>query len=116
MTRYHLLALTNCVPGQESEFERWYDEQHLSDALNVPGVISAQRFRTVDGLQAPLSWRFLTLYELETSDPAALLQELGQRIGTPLMPLTDAMDVSNAGAAVLESAGRLFHRADSAGT
>lgn len=105
MPRHYLLALTNAMPGQEAEFNRWYDEQHLSDVLKIPGVVRALRLQTIDALRGPLSWKYLTLYELETDDPAGLMQELGRRAGTELLPLSSAMDSRTAGAAILEALG-----------
>jgi len=110
MPRYQLLALTNSLPGEEAEFERWYDEQHLPDVLRVPGIVSAQRYRAAAGLQGNSPWKFLTLYELDTETPGAVLEELGRRAGTTLMPLTAAMDASTSGAMVLECAGDVRRR------
>jgi hypothetical protein len=105
MSRHYLLALTNAVPGQDAELNRWYDEQHLADVLKVPGVVRAQRLQTIDAFRGPLSWTYLTLYELNTADPGAILQELGKRIGTELMPLTGAMDTNTAAAVILQDIG-----------
>jgi hypothetical protein len=105
MSRHYLLALTNAVRGQEAEFNRWYDEQHLTDVLEIPGVVGAQRLQVLDAFRGPLSWNYLTLYELDTDDPAGLMQELGSRVGTELMPMTAAMDASTAGAAILQAIG-----------
>jgi hypothetical protein len=105
MPQYRLMAVTNAQPGREAEFERWYDEQHLPDLMKVPGVIGAQRFRTVAGMEGPLTWRFVTLYTLDTEDLAGVMQELGRRINTPDMPLTDAGDFSAGGAVMVELVG-----------
>jgi hypothetical protein len=105
MPHHYLLAMTNALPGQDVEFNRWYDERHLSDVMNVPGVVRALRLQAIDGLRGPLSWNYVTLYELDTEDPAGLLQELSSRAGTDLMPLTSAMDLGTAGAAILQAIG-----------
>ncbi len=31
-------------PEQEDEFNRWYDEHHVPDALLLPGFVSGRRF------------------------------------------------------------------------
>lgn len=105
MAKYRLLALTNCVQGQDAEFNRWYDQQHTQDVLAVPGMVSAQRFKVSDGFEGQLPWRYLTLYELDTDDPAALVQALGNRMGTAAMPATPALDMEGAAALVLERVG-----------
>lgn len=105
MANFHLLALTNCVAGQDEEFNRWYDERHLPDVLAVPGIISAQRFKLCTGFEGQLAWRYLTLYELNTEDPNAILQELGSRMGTAVMPATVALEMTTAGAVGLQAVG-----------
>ena len=36
MTKYVFLAFTNPTIGGEEEYNKWYDEQHLADVINVP--------------------------------------------------------------------------------
>jgi hypothetical protein len=71
MARHLFLALTNPLPGQEEEFNRWYDEEHVPDVLKIPGFVSAQRHRLSphqrSGQQAP-AWEYLTVYEVEGDD------------------------------------------------
>lgn len=93
MTKHHLLAFTNPVAGREEEFNRWYDERHVPDLLAVPGFVSAQRFALTDATgQDKAGWTYLALYELETDDPDALMAEVRSRLGTEVMPVSDALD------------------------
>ncbi len=32
-------------PGQEQRFHNWYDEEHIPLRMDVPGFVSAQRYR-----------------------------------------------------------------------
>jgi hypothetical protein len=65
------LVLTNAKPGQESEFNEWYDKVHLHDILSVPGIEWAQRFkispvRRGDNYKTmPAPFQYLALYELD---------------------------------------------------
>lgn len=98
MAKYLFLAFTNPAQGQEGEFNRWYDEQHIPDVIDVPGFVSARRFR-LDDYQYPLNQvpnnhRYLALYEIETDDVGRTLEELRGRIGTPKMVMSDALDLS----------------------
>ncbi len=34
--------LTNPIDGEEDTFNKWYDEVHVPDVLDVPGVVAAQ--------------------------------------------------------------------------
>ena len=38
------LAFGNAVPGTEEEFREWYTTEHIRHALNVPTLVSGQRF------------------------------------------------------------------------
>jgi len=44
----------------EAEFNRWYDEEHISQLLRVPGFLSAGRYAALKG--GP---KYLAMYELE---------------------------------------------------
>ena len=52
-------------PERVQEFEAWY-EVHLQKLLSVPGIVAAQRFRSLVSTDSPL----LALYQLES--PGAL--------------------------------------------
>jgi hypothetical protein len=68
MARYLLLAFSDCKdPAREEEFNDWYDNTHLPDMLEVPGMISATRWvgaGTKEGVQR----KYLAMYELETDN------------------------------------------------
>jgi hypothetical protein len=40
-----LLNAMNVAPGEEADFNRWYDEEHIPALSAVPGVLCARRFR-----------------------------------------------------------------------
>jgi hypothetical protein len=94
MAKYVLVALTNAVEGKEEAFNEWYDGQHIGDLLNVPGVVSAQRFKLAEKQRSsdPLPYRYMAVYEIETDDLASLIEIGKQRAGTPAMPGSDALD------------------------
>jgi hypothetical protein len=100
MAKYTFVVLTNPVAGKEDEYNRWYNEQHIPDVLNVPGFVAAQRFRLADAQMAPgpIKHKYLALYEIETDDLAAALKDLRSRTGTADMVLSDAMDPADIGA------------------
>jgi hypothetical protein len=61
-----LVVMTNAVAGKEDEFTDWYDNVHIPELLQVPGIVAAQRFNaepSADGQVPPQA--FLTLYELD---------------------------------------------------
>jgi hypothetical protein len=98
MAKYTFVVLTNPVPGKDAEYNKWYDNQHIPDVLNIPGLVAAQRFVVAEGQpgveQKP--HKYLTLYDIETNDLPGVFKELGARSGTPQMAISDSIDLKNA--------------------
>jgi hypothetical protein len=98
MAKYTFVVLTNPVAGKEAEFNEWYNGQHVPDVLNVPGFVSAQRFRLADaqfGGEASRTHKYLALYEIETDDVDGTLKELRARGGTAEIVSTDPLDTKS---------------------
>lgn len=54
-----LMILANAAAGDEAEFNRWYDREHMAERVAIPGFLSARRYAALgDG-----RWRYLALYE-----------------------------------------------------
>ena len=98
MAKYTFIVLTNPVEGKESEYNDWYDRQHIPDVLNVPGFVSAQRFHLADAQMSRdgnRAHKYLAVYEIETDDLAGTLKELRARGGTAEIVPSDAIDMKN---------------------
>jgi hypothetical protein len=93
MARYEIVVMSNPVEGQEDEYNRWYDEQHLKDVLAVDGVVSAQRFKATD--LAPTTHGYMAVYGVDTDDLPATMGAIGARFGTERMPKSPAYDDAN---------------------
>ena len=97
MARYTYVILSQAKPGRAEEYRRWYREQHLVDVARQPGVINARLFepdvQKVYDLDAP-TWSLMTMYELETDDPAGTMEAIRSLAGSDDMPMTDALDKS----------------------
>lgn len=93
MPHYTFVVMTNAVDGRDDEFNKWYDGQHVRDVLDIPGMMSAQRFKlsSVQRMKASCPYRYLALYEIETDNLQAVMDELGSRSGTAAMPLSDSL-------------------------
>ena len=50
----------------EAEFNKWYNEQHLPERMEIPGYVSARRFKLEDGEGA---LTYLCIWELEDGSP-----------------------------------------------
>jgi hypothetical protein len=89
------MILSQAKPGQEAAFIRWYKDQHLVDVARLPGVVSARLFQPdlqkVYDVEVP-TYTLMTMYELETDDPAAAMEAIKALAGTDRMPMTDALD------------------------
>ena len=94
MPKSVLLVLTNPTEGQDAEFNRWYDDEHLSDVLKVTDAAAAQRFRINPALEngADFPWRYLAIYEIDNEYVEAFKADLDRRAGTEVMPLSPAFD------------------------
>jgi hypothetical protein len=54
-----LLVAMTPAPQHETEFNAWYDTEHVAALARVPGVLSARRFRAADGTP-----KYVALYHL----------------------------------------------------
>src|SRR5215470_14806593 len=77
-----LLMVWADVPAdKESEFNRWYNEEHLAERLAIPGFLSGARYEAVKG--GP---KHLACYELES--PAVLESAAYQKVRANPTPWT----------------------------
>lgn len=66
MTTGCLLITNNVASTHETEFNAWYQGEHLADRLGVPGFLTARRYQASDSPQ-----RYGAIYE--TQSPEVLL-------------------------------------------
>ena len=85
-----LVVTMEVDPADEAEFNQWYNEQHLPERMEIPGYISARRFKLAEGEGAltylciweledgsPLQSR---MYQEQQADPTALYRRVNQTI------------------------------------
>ncbi|MDP6875324.1 MAG: hypothetical protein QF521_17510 [Alphaproteobacteria bacterium] len=78
LPKYLLIVSAEIDPAVEAAWNKWYDEEHLPDALACPGVLRGSRYASVgdasltkDGEKSTSSARtYMAVYEL--SGPEAL--------------------------------------------
>jgi hypothetical protein len=63
-----LVVLMEPEDGYEELLNRWYDDEHLAERAEVPGILSARRYVAVEGEP-----KYLAMYELDT--PAVMQGE-----------------------------------------
>jgi hypothetical protein len=91
MQNYVYVVYTSSTPGHEAEYHSWYNDQHLTDVLKIPGFVAAQRFQ-VHQADTGEPQKFLALYEVTTDDPEATLAALTLAAGTAEMVISDTLD------------------------
>jgi hypothetical protein len=101
--RYILHITSRALPGREADFDRWYGETHVGEVLAVPGFLACRRYRSL-GADGQATGEFVAHYDVETDDPAALLQALFA--ATPTMQLTDSIDPASVSFSFLEPNGK----------
>lgn len=95
MAKFEFLVLTSPIEGTDTEFNRWYDHEHLQSMYDIPGFIGAQRFQILDSFSTTGEtppFRYAAIYTMECEDPAPVLQEMRDRMGTPLMTISESLD------------------------
>ena len=40
-----MVVMMDVEPEHEEEFNRWYNDEHLVERLEIPGYVSARRFK-----------------------------------------------------------------------
>jgi hypothetical protein len=61
-----MVVMMEVDPEHEEEFNRWYNEEHLPERLEIPGYISARRFKLEEGSGV---LKYLCIWELEDGSP-----------------------------------------------
>ena len=98
----YLLALGNPAPGLESEFNDWYTNVHIKEAVTVDGFLSAQRFKLSETQMRPdQPYKYLALYEIESGREAEAIANLKKAI--PTFDMRPVIDMQNAHMMVVES-------------
>lgn len=107
MPTHRLIVFTQPAAGQEAEYNRWYDEVHLGDVLEVDGFVAAQRFALADAQIGDVAdktpGRYLAIYEIEADSLEAALEKLNA--GADTMELSDALDTDTATAIAFSAIG-----------
>lgn len=64
MENHLFMVVSNCPPEREAEFNRWYDGIHVPDILQMPGFVSAKRYRLA-GNPGDGQGKYLAIYEIQ---------------------------------------------------
>ena len=61
-----LVVMMDVEEGHEAEFHRWYNEEHLPERMEIPGYVSARRFRLEEGNGV---LKYLCIWEMDNASP-----------------------------------------------
>ncbi|WP_159235368.1 DUF4286 family protein [Mycolicibacterium vanbaalenii] len=102
MTGNRFVVLSNPIEGEDDKFNKWYDEVHVPEVLEVPGVVAAQRY-ALAGLDVlgedlptqppPPTHRYLVIYELDR-EPQAVMAQFVERMSSGELSLSETLDLS----------------------
>ena len=90
------------TPEGIAAFHEWYEGAHAPEVLNLPGWLSARRFRIADEQLVPLrpidpAFQFVALYELDDvaciPDSRALMGKLAQIYPDFFSPTNDSANM-----------------------
>jgi hypothetical protein len=92
-----LVVLSRPVDGRHEEFNDWYTNIHLRDAMRFRGAIAVQRFFAPPAQPGPLvdgwNWDYLALYE--AFDTRLFTQAHRDAADTVWMEISEAFDASD---------------------
>ncbi len=99
MPKYKMLVFSDVAKGgDEANYNKWYNDQHIPDVCRIDGFTGAQRFKnTIDGIT-----NYLAIYEVDAPDAAAAIANLTSKAGTDEMVMTDDIDIEGTKVMVYE--------------
>ena len=58
-----LFTVKATIPKEREEaFNRWYNEEHVPQVLQFPGLVSARRYKAIEGED---TYQYMAVYELQ---------------------------------------------------
>ena len=107
--RQIFIALANPSDGREDDFNAWYNSQHVPDVVSIPGFKGAERFKLAIPFLDPLAGgQYLTVYDVDTNDIAALAAQVRENAVTGKTVMSDAIDMKTLTALFFEPVGEII--------
>jgi len=95
MRRFKLVVFSEGREGQDAEYNRWYNEQHLDDVCALEGFTAAQRFKLHSVSMGKSLNDYMAIYDVETDDPDWVIENLFAHQDTDAMPIATAFNMDN---------------------
>lgn len=97
------IVLSNPIEGEDDRFNKWYDEVHVPEVLDVPGVVAAQRYDLrelevpddpdLPTQLPPATHRYLVIYEVE-GQPQDVMAQFLERVMAGKLSLGETLDLT----------------------
>jgi hypothetical protein len=74
------MGFTDCAdPARDAEYNDWYDNVHVPDVLQAPGVMRITRYHNIDPESGP--GKYLSFVEIESDDIEKTIADLKAHLG-----------------------------------
>lgn len=107
MARYKMVVMSRPTEGREDEYNDWYQNVHLGELVALPGFTCAQRFRYARSLVEGEAYPYMSIYEIETDDIDAVLNNLRAIAERSGLTMSDSLDLTDTSAVVYEEFGEV---------
>ena len=109
--KFKFIVFSQAVRGREDEYNDWYQNTHLREVCEVPGIVSAQRYKLAhdlaeDGSALP----YAALYDIEADDWTAPFAGLGENSSNGQMFLSESLDLETLKGYIYEVCGEEVRR------
>ena len=116
MPRYKMLVRSHAIAGREADYNRWYQDVHLSDVVNIPGFVAAQRFRLAEEVSGDDKPPYLAVYEIEAVDAQTAKAALISASMSGAVRMEPVIDLSRTDSAIYELYGEKVQAKTTANT
>ncbi len=82
--------------SREDEYHKWYENTHIPDLLEIPGITGARRFSLAGGGFGPADSSIpahLAIYEIEADDVEGVVTEIATRAGDGRIEMSDVIQL-----------------------
>jgi len=108
MTKQYMLVFSNPIEGKEDAYNRWYNEVHMPEVLEVSGFAVAQRFKISGSPMSAPEHKYLAIYEAPADQFNHCVEKLFAANGK--MKMEDVIDLANTKVITAESITDLMTR------
>lgn len=102
MPTYKMVVFTRPKPGREDEYNDWYQNIHLRELVEFPGIVGAQRYKLSVRLGTGDAEPYLSIYDIECDDAQTVAAAIQHAAENKLLTMSDAADLDYAQANIYE--------------